>query len=145
MCKHLLKNCVTYRPKQFFFLNKESTCPGCSLPAAGLMLISPSLGRAKENSLGGTGVIPSFIISWLVRKTTVLEQSLTAVSLNRTREWESSKGGWTPDPWHDSRKSLIKRKKLFNCTVPLDLKMWTPKNITSWLIIYHSLFTYVRR
>lgn len=80
------------------------------------MLISPSLGRAKENSLGGTGGIPAFITSWLVRKTTVLEQSVTAVSLNRTREWESSKGGRTPDPRHGSRKSLKKRETCYLCS-----------------------------
>lgn len=97
------------------------------------MLISQSPGRTKENSLGGTGASLPLVTSWLVRKSTVLEQSPTAVSPNWTREWDSSKGGWTPVPRQDSRKSLVEKKKLFRYTVALDLTMWTRIGITFFI------------
>lgn len=121
------------------------TSPGCSLPAAGLMLISQSPGRAKENSLGGTGVTLPLVTSWLVRESTELEQSPTAVSPNWTREWDSSKGGWTPVPRQDSRKSLVEKKKLFRYTVALDLTMWTLTGITFWCLIYYFPFMPMRQ
>lgn len=82
------------------------------------MLICPSLGGLKENSLGAAGAAVSLAakalgwldefgsVSRLDRYSKAVEWSPIAVGPNFTNEWESSSGGRTPTARHGRWKSL---------------------------------------
>lgn len=82
------------------------------------MLICPSLGGLKENSLGAAGAAVSLAakalgwldesgpVSRLDRYSKAVEWSPIAVGPNLTSEWESSSGGRTPTARHGRWKSL---------------------------------------
>lgn len=79
------------------------------------MLICPSLGGLKENSLGAAASFAAKALGWLEesgpvsrldRYSKAVEWSPIAVGPNLTREWESSSGGRTPTARHGRWKSL---------------------------------------
>lgn len=96
------------------------------------MLIAPSLGGLKENSLGAAGAVAaaslaaealgwldgSEPVSRLDRYSKAVEWSPIAVGPNLTREWESSSGGRTPTARHGRWKSLSRSGDLRQQTNP---------------------------
>lgn len=102
----------------------EFTFPGKTVPTEGIIVTGESSGTRNSKEVGPTGAIsplPILGTAWVKRLrltcafitySVAVDTSFKAVAANLTKEWDNSRGGWTPTALHDSLNCLKINHKL---------------------------------